>query len=288
MVIKEIGDSFYYNGIKYVVGEEIIGTDQSEYEGLIGRIIEIRDGTDQETDNTGPDIYCEFDPPVSPYDINELEKRFSELYGEPKKLETIALDMVIMAPEMIISAKTLCDDAHFLTVYSIQEHWAVDNESGSSVSVYLDYHAARLAFSKMIADEMQKGSYPSWSDHDNFVCNSSKDCYEEYLDSEYESNHYSVQINVHIVPLPSLLFSSIGRQYTDCMRAEDFKDQIEGWDEVEALTDEQYQNMISDPMIPSLIKAKLEANDFYWEAYWESVSEVAHEIVRRYSAENRA
>ena len=28
-----------------------------------------------------------------------IEKRFSELYGEPKTIDEIALDLVIMAPE---------------------------------------------------------------------------------------------------------------------------------------------------------------------------------------------
>lgn len=81
MTINRIGASFVYKGVKYVVGEEVIGTDQSEYRNLIGNITEIRDGEDKETENDTPDIYCSFDPPVSPYDIQELEKTFSDLYG---------------------------------------------------------------------------------------------------------------------------------------------------------------------------------------------------------------
>ena len=43
MTINRIGASFVYKGVKYVVGEEVIGTDQSEYRNLIGNITEIRD-----------------------------------------------------------------------------------------------------------------------------------------------------------------------------------------------------------------------------------------------------
>ena len=101
MLINKPGAEFLYNGITYRVGDVIIGSDQSEYAGLIGSIFEIRNGSDKETENDTPDIYCSFDPPVLPADIAKVEAVFSDLYGEKKKLEDICFDMVIMAPEMI-------------------------------------------------------------------------------------------------------------------------------------------------------------------------------------------
>lgn len=62
MLINKSGAEFLYNGITYRVGDVIIGSDQSEYAGLIGSILEIRDGNDKETENDTPDIYCSFDP----------------------------------------------------------------------------------------------------------------------------------------------------------------------------------------------------------------------------------
>ena len=47
MIIKEYGAEFEYNGTTYVIGEPIIGTAESEYEGLFGTITEIRDGSDK-------------------------------------------------------------------------------------------------------------------------------------------------------------------------------------------------------------------------------------------------
>ena len=44
MILDRIGAAFYYEGKKYVIGEPILATDASEYEGLLGRILEIRDG----------------------------------------------------------------------------------------------------------------------------------------------------------------------------------------------------------------------------------------------------
>lgn len=58
----------------------IIGSDQSEYAGLIGSILEIRDGDDKETENDTPDIYCSFEPPALPADIAKVEAVFSTLY----------------------------------------------------------------------------------------------------------------------------------------------------------------------------------------------------------------
>ena len=101
MIINRPGAEFIYDGASYKIGDRIIGTSESEYEGLYGSIFEIRDGEDKETENETPDIYCSFEEPVLPHQIKKLEEIFSELYQEPKKLEDITLDYVIMAPEMV-------------------------------------------------------------------------------------------------------------------------------------------------------------------------------------------
>ena len=71
MLINKPGAEFLYNGITYRVGDVIIGSDQSEYAGLIGSIFEIRDGSDKETENDTLDIYCSFEPPVLPAAIKD-------------------------------------------------------------------------------------------------------------------------------------------------------------------------------------------------------------------------
>ena len=90
-----------YEDVTYEVGMRIVGTAESEYECLYGVITKIRDGEENDTDNETPDIYCCFEQPVLPCGIQKLEERFSILYAEPKKLEDIILDAVIMAPDMI-------------------------------------------------------------------------------------------------------------------------------------------------------------------------------------------
>ena len=101
MIINKKGMRYTYSGTTYTIGTAVVATEESEYQGLCGIITEIRDGVDRETENDTPDIYCCFEPPLFPKEIQELEQRFSELYRMPKKLDEIALDMVIMAPEMV-------------------------------------------------------------------------------------------------------------------------------------------------------------------------------------------
>lgn len=105
MILSKNGEEFLYEGVVYRVGDVVIANDQSEYAGLKGTIFEIRDGADKETENDTPDIYCEFESPVLPEDIAELEATFSDLYQSPKTLDDICLDFVIMAPEMLDSYK---------------------------------------------------------------------------------------------------------------------------------------------------------------------------------------
>ena len=103
MIITNMNDTLEYMGKQYYIGEEIVGTSASMYEGLFGKIIEIRTGADKETDNDAPDIYCEFFAPIFPEDIERFEDKVSLVHGKSETLEDIALDRVVMAPEMIKS-----------------------------------------------------------------------------------------------------------------------------------------------------------------------------------------
>ena len=101
MMINRIGAKFEYKGTTYVIGAPIVGTSESEYEGLYGTITEIRDGEDKETENKTPALYCSFEAPVLPCEVKKLEEVFSDLYEEPKTIDDIILDLVIMAPSMV-------------------------------------------------------------------------------------------------------------------------------------------------------------------------------------------
>lgn len=101
MICSKLGNKFVYNRRTYTVGDSIICNSESEYDGLIGKIIEIRDGADKDTDNEDPDIYCCLEQPRSIAKIKELEDKFSNLYGTIMTIDDIALDVVILWPDAI-------------------------------------------------------------------------------------------------------------------------------------------------------------------------------------------
>lgn len=101
MIINSEGAAYLYEGNLYRIGARVYANNESDYGGLYGRVFEICDGEDKQTDNDGPDFFCAFDEPTDPAFRNQLEDRFSQLYGYPKTIEDLALDCVIMAWDMI-------------------------------------------------------------------------------------------------------------------------------------------------------------------------------------------
>ena len=282
MILRKRNKPFEYDGKTYYIGEEIVALNNSEYSGLFGRIVEIRDGADKETDNKTPDIYCEFDPPLFPKDIEELEKRFSSLYKAPKKLDDITLDSVIMAPDMIKSL-TEKTDGRKITIYSLEEDWAYDDDYGHTTEIFFDYMLAKKRLCEKIKNEKEDGSVERWLDDDELIEDYGNDYYEAYLDGYYSSSHYLVDITSHSVSVNDSVVSDIANAYINNSRVEDFVSKIEGWDEVEKLTDKQYNAMITDKDLPERIRTALSKNDIYWEAYWQSISELAFRLVEEYS-----
>ena len=282
MILRKKNKPFKYDGKTYFIGEEIVALNNSEYSGLFGRIVEIRDDADKETDNKTPDIYCEFDPPLFPKDIEELEKRFSDLYKAPKKLDDITLDSVIMAPDMIKSL-TEKTDGRKITIYSLEEDWAYDDDYGHTTEIISDYMLAKKKLCEKIKNEKEDGSVERWLDDDELIEDYGNDYYEAYLDGYYSSSHYLVSITSHNAAVNDSVVSDIANAYIDNSRVEDFVSQIEQWDEVEKMTDKQYNAMITDTDLPDRIRSALSKNDTYWEAYWQSISELAFRMVEEYS-----
>jgi hypothetical protein len=107
MRMNKIGETFTYGGITFTVGGSFHANEKSNYEGLNGVILEIRDGADKDTDNKTPDIICRFATPKNQVLRQKIEARFSALYGELKVFGDIAIDYVVMAPEMLRQIKNV-------------------------------------------------------------------------------------------------------------------------------------------------------------------------------------
>ncbi len=101
MVVDKIGESVEFEGVTYTVGAAVSVNKCSDYDGLVGKIVEIATDEDMDTDNDYIDIYCDFEEPTDPDVIEKLEQRFSYIYGEPRTMEDICLDGIVMAPDEI-------------------------------------------------------------------------------------------------------------------------------------------------------------------------------------------
>ena len=102
MIKKKTGEIFEFESVRYSIGDWVQCTESSEYAGLSGVIVEIRDGEDRETENPTPDIYCCLQIPKDAELVQQLEARFSGLYGKAVKIKDVPLDCVILSPDELI------------------------------------------------------------------------------------------------------------------------------------------------------------------------------------------
>lgn len=281
MIINRIGAQFTYEGVTYTIGDKIFSNETSDFRGLFGYIKEIRTGDDRETDNDTPDLHCYFYPPFEPKAIAELESRFSNLYRSPKKLEDIALDEVIMAPDMI-QVVTSAHSTHMITAFRIEESWVIKGEAGSEVTPALDELQAKQRMAELIHNESTEGCILEWCDDPQFEVEITPTFYECWLRDEYCENRYQVKITPIHICVSDELFESIGRKYVDGILRKHFAEQVEDWEELEGLTDTQVTEMIAAANVPIRIKKQLNENGYLIESYWESVSEASFDLVKKY------
>lgn len=287
MMINRIGAKFEYEGTTYVIGAPIVGTPESEYEGLYGTITEIRDGEDKETENETPDLYCSFEAPALPCEVKKLEETFSDLYNGPKTIDDIILDFVIMAPSMVEPLDDLKKCRRHPRIYILLEDWAVDGEHGNSSDVYTDFDDAKRILVQKLKEEQESGCIQRWAHKERFKECSTDSSYECYINGEYCENHYYVEVISQQLCVSERFIREMGWLYEASCQLEDFVSQVSGWDELDKLTDEQYNRMVQDPRFPKRLQSKLGQNNSYWEAYWKSVSETANEFVKEYLQEGK-
>lgn len=287
MILNERGCGFDYEETRYVIGQTIVGTDASEYKGLFGVITEIRTGDDKETENDTPDLYCSFEPPELPCEIKRLEEVFSDLYGVPKRLDDIILDLVIMAPEMVKPMPELAEDKRQPIVFVLCEDWAVDDDHGSSVMIFTDVNYAKLQLEMMLREERSIGCIERWSVNESMVEDSSEDSYECYLNGDYNHNHYALSIVSMPLNTSEQFMREVFERKQSSYQLEDFVSQIDDWDEIQELNDDQYQRLIHDSRFPERFQNALGKNDLYWEAYWETMSETAYTFIKQFIKEEK-
>jgi len=101
MLLSNIGDTMKIGDKEYTIGMEIQCGEKSDYAGLSGKIIEIRDDADRENDENDVEIICELYAPSDIETIEKLKKKFAEIYRRPVEIDELGLDYTLLTPEMI-------------------------------------------------------------------------------------------------------------------------------------------------------------------------------------------
>ncbi len=278
MIINKQGEKFDYDNIHYVIGEDIVGTEESAYKGLIGKIYEVRTGTDKETDNLFPDLYCKFEAPITEYDIQKFEERFSKLYGEKKCLEDICLDSVIMAPNQVKPIQNIKE----CTVYILEEDWAANDDCGHNVEVFSDINSAKLSMLNMLKNELKGGCLADWKDDDDYIEDSDEISFEGYIDGCYMENHYSVSISEQSMKTSEEFLKDNTNYVVSRYLVEDYYRHIDRILESEKISDEAYSKLKNDESIAEIIKASLLEDDNMEDAYFNVLFRLACEETERY------
>lgn len=198
MILNKPGETFEYEGRKFMIGDQIIANGKSVYEGLFGTITETRDGEDKETENETPDLYCRFEEPDTPYEVSMLEARFTNLYGTQKTIGDIALDLVIMSPEMVMTVKEYESGNISIPIFVITEDWAEDDDSGVNVWFASDMVSAKKKMKQAIKDAVRGGGIFDKRGEDGIEEDSSEFSYEIYSEGFFCEAHYSIYIKEDI------------------------------------------------------------------------------------------
>lgn len=279
MIINEQGAKYETEGKTFVIGETIYVTDESDYKGLFGIVTEIRDGKDKETENDTVDIHCALDEPVLPFEKEELEKRFSELYQEKKHIEDIALDYVILSPDMLMPIKSGDENTEKIELYIVQEEYC-DDEFGVNNYYFTDYILAKQKLNEIVAEDFRNGYVSEWQKIDEFKFESGKDYYEAWIDGFHCEKHYTAQIFHEFLCLSKDTFEKIGKAYIDKYLRNCFKEQTEQWDGLDNISDAEYEKMLNSQELPEKIKEKLESDEAFLEKFWETFSSLCFDIIR--------
>lgn len=146
--------------------------------------------------------YCCFEPPLFQEEIRELERRFTELYQAPKKLDEITLDMVIMAPEMVRVISADPKECKACELYLLTTHCTTNLDSSSFTELYADYDAGRFALLQSVREEQQDGCVKDWADRDVLEEEYGIDRYEAWYRDEYFENHFVISLEKLSLMLP--------------------------------------------------------------------------------------
>ena len=282
MIYSKEGETFWYNDTPYAVGAKVFANADSDYFGLLGRILEIRTENDCEAQSNTPNIYCDFDPPALTTERVVLQQQFSLLHYESKPLEALNLHRANMEPQMLVPLPVPVRDYPQLTLYIVASHWSNDGEYGSYEIPYTDLFDAKRQLHDDLLEERKNGCIERWRSKSQFVEEETDDSYECYLDGEYCENHFSIEVKKQLLPLASEFLETVGNmQYEKTLRM-DFGDAVKTQEEFRSLTHLQQEKLLATPELPEEILSQLMSSASYNESYQEAISQIASSLLAEF------
>ncbi len=289
MIYKQ-GQTLEYEGRKYTVGDMVIANAGSMYEGLMGRITEIRTGEDKDTENLGPDIYCDFDKPQFPFAIQKFQEHFHVTVDETFDWDMVAFDGVIMAPEMIEFMEVKTETPTSIEMYALVEEWSVNGDCDSKLYAFFNLHEAKREMQIRAYLERQDGAVKDWLQSDEFEEEISDMDYSAYLEGWYCENHYDLSIRTIDVPLTPSALGLLNIKIEQANFYQDIYDQVVDWEDFAKLTSAEQKAFLSDPSIPERIEKRLQGykiKETEDDIYTLEISEVAATLLSEYLARKK-
>lgn len=198
-------------------------------------------------------------------------------------MEDMGLDFVIMSPEMLTLLPIPGQDYPHVTLYIVASHWANDGEYGSYEIPFTSLLDAKRQFHDDLRNEQDSGSIENWRQKSQFVEEETEDSYECYLDGEYCEYHFSIELKSFSLPMAPCFMKNVAGLWQAKNMQEDFREQVEDWEEFQELTVSQRERLLASPDFPQRLLAQLRNSSAYQEAYWEAVSEVAAALLTEIS-----
>ena len=272
MIYDKQGQMFFYEDKMFIVGEEVFAS-ESDYAGLLGRITEIRTGEDRDTENEGTDIYCCFQAPILNQDAELVSKmRFGN--------EDLSLDLVIMAPEMLMPTRYVGGGLPTVKVYAVVEDCMIDGEDHGETRLFSDKKHAEIVLRQSIQKERDNGCIAGWQTSQLFVEEQYNDLYfTAYFKNEYCFNHYTIYLQEMELSLSLPFVKDMTPICLTMKYREDIAEQIEPWDIPETVR----RTAINDPSLYIRVQSALSGKELYKEEYSEAISEVAHTLTKEHA-----
>lgn len=269
MIFTLPGAGIVYNGVTYTVGMRVLANDQSDFQGLFGTITEIRTGDDQETENETPDIECCFEYPVLKEEVSALEAHFSDLYQEPKTLDDLPLDMVIMAPEELKPIDNLPNTD--VPIYVVMNEWENDDGHGHSESCFTDYDAAKRQFNLDLEEEKLNGASVLWREQEGFMEEEDKNYYSCGVKGAYTYHYFTLYLDKRLLPISPAFAAEAAKHHARNTHLNDL---------MSLLPKDTAFPTCSDDMrrLAQRIESALSKSEPCSDAYWETLQALAEEL----------